>query len=431
MEKQKDKTVGYIIKFLLQGNDDLAGLVGYTSNEADYHRYKVVIEPSGFFDDVRYGTPHTVPSLPLSKIEGLDLLFGIPSMERRGSTLLVKADIIASSFFLLSRYEEFACPDRRDIHGRFDGRESLAYRAGFITRPLVDEYGKLLRDWLRSMGENPVEPPAVIDKIYLTHDVDALGLFQTPNTALRGLYRSIFKNERTPPEVLRAFCRIDNDPAYTFRWLVEQDNSIADADKIFFFKALKRSDGYDRPHYSIKSKKVKRLLHFLDKQGCCVGLHSSYYSAATPRTLVVQNRHLSETVEKNICLHRSHYLTVLPPDMPQPYIDAGITDDFTLAYASVAGFRLGTCRAVHWINPANFSIAPILLHPLTVMDGTLSNKAYMGLEYDEALEYCKRLLIQVRQHNGQAVLLWHNTSVATGGNNYQSKLYEDVLNFLR
>ena len=32
---------------------------------------------------------------------------------------------------------------------------------------------------------------------------------------------------------------------------------------------------------------------------------------------------------------------------------AGITDDFTIGYPDVAGFRLGTSRPVHWINPEN------------------------------------------------------------------------------
>ena len=32
-------------------------------------------------------------------------------------------------------------------------------------------------------------------------------------------------------------------------------------------------------------------------------------------------------------------------------IRAGITDDFTMGYADIAGFRLGTCRSVRWINP--------------------------------------------------------------------------------
>lgn len=430
MNKKIAETVNYIIRFLLQGNDNLASLVGYTSDKADFHRYKIIIEPSGFFDTDTYGTMGSYPSLPLAKIEGLELLFGSPSVDRCGDRLLVKADIVASSFFLLSRYEEFVCPSKLDVHGRFEGRESLPFRAGFINRPLVDEYGKLLRNWLRSVGENPIEPPKTISKVYLTHDVDSLGLFQTPDTALRGLYRAVFQKERNPFEVIRAFGKIDNDPAYTFHWLVNKNRNVHHANQIFFFKSLIHSKGYDKPHYSINKTKVKQLLDYLQQQGCDIGLHSSYYSTNKPHTITYQNLRLAETLDKPIRLHRSHYLTILPPNMPHFYTDVGITDDFTLGYASIAGFRLGTCRAVHWINPKDLSISKILLHPLTLMDGTLSNSSYMGLSYDEALSHSIKLLQQVEQHNGEAVLLWHNTSVTESKNSYHSKLYEKILIFL-
>jgi len=55
----------------------------------------------------------------------------------------------------------------RDIYGRFPGKESLPYRAGFIDRPLVDEYGRLLRRQLREMGVEVPEPPKQIKKYIL------------------------------------------------------------------------------------------------------------------------------------------------------------------------------------------------------------------------------------------------------------------------
>lgn len=51
--------------------------------------------------------------------------------------------------FLISRYEEMVRRGLRDEHGRFPGKESLPYRAGFLHRPIVDEYRMLLHRWLR------------------------------------------------------------------------------------------------------------------------------------------------------------------------------------------------------------------------------------------------------------------------------------------
>jgi len=135
-------------------------------------------------------------------------------------------------------------------------------------------------------------------------------------------------------------------------------------------------------------------------------------------------------VNRPVLYHRSHYLTILPPDAPHHYVEAGITDDFTLGFAAVAGFRLGTCRPVRWINPATLTIEPITLHPLTIMDGSLSNSNYMNLNYEQAFEYSRKLIEEVRRHRGELVLLWHNTSVCRYQNGYQRTLYSDLIRFL-
>ena len=54
-------------------------------------------------------------------------------------------DIFGSSFFCLTRYEELARPSQ-DSRDRFPATASLAYREGFLDRPIVNEYIELL--WL-------------------------------------------------------------------------------------------------------------------------------------------------------------------------------------------------------------------------------------------------------------------------------------------
>ena len=57
-------------------------------------------------------------------------------------------DILAASFYLLSRYEEYL-PHKKDIHGRFPPHESLAYRNGFLRMPLVDLWARKLFGMLK------------------------------------------------------------------------------------------------------------------------------------------------------------------------------------------------------------------------------------------------------------------------------------------
>ncbi len=117
----------------------------------------VCIVPGGLFGS-DYGEPASLPHMPPTSIDGVPLLYGSRDIRRERDCLIVSADIIASTYFLVSRYEEMVRRDARDCHGRFPGRESFPFRAGFLDRPVVEEYAALLRSWLGEVGIH-VPPP--------------------------------------------------------------------------------------------------------------------------------------------------------------------------------------------------------------------------------------------------------------------------------
>ena len=102
-----------------------------------------------------------ITTLPLTIWEETPILFGEAKTEQIGETKVIHADLVAGTFFLITRYEEVIRRDVRDVHGRFPGKESLPYRAGFIDRPLVEEYGKLLRSQMREVCCDIPEPPRI------------------------------------------------------------------------------------------------------------------------------------------------------------------------------------------------------------------------------------------------------------------------------
>ncbi len=429
-----NQTIYYIIRFLL--GVDRAGayssLIGYTSDVRLFHKYKVVIVPSGFFQSSVYGTPESLPQLPLKEIEGVPLLFGTPKEECFEETWVIYADIIASSYFLLSRYEEIQKRDIRDKHGRFPGKESLPYKAGFIHRPIVEEYGKLLRHWLRNACVRIPEPQPELQKIWLTHDVDApffcRSLRNICRETLKGIgFRKALKLYQGP---------LEKDPYYTFPWMLEQDslvkNRFGDRCHILFFLKAGGRHANDKPHYQVRSHDIQKLLHLFKKNKALLGLHSSYEAGIYPDLIPEEKMRLEHDWKlENIHLNRHHYLASREPEDLTKLIKAGITDDFTMGYADVSGFRLGTCRPVKWINPMTRQLTSLTLHPLSVMDCTLSESQYMGLSPDEAYQYCAGLVREIRQHRGEIVWLWHNTSFAGTESDYHKKLYVRLLNLLK
>lgn len=72
----KNRTLHYIIRFLV-GDDvpsELVETIGYTADPNKFDRYNVVIIPSGFFDGQTYGTPASLPELPLQEVQGIPLV---------------------------------------------------------------------------------------------------------------------------------------------------------------------------------------------------------------------------------------------------------------------------------------------------------------------------------------------------------------------
>ena len=420
-----EKLLNYLIQFLVASDDSaIIDSIGYTADENLFEQYKVVIVPSRFFDDSFYGKKESLPAFPIDFIEDIPLLYGKPVVETKGKTLVVHADIIASSYFLLSRYEEWIRPDCRDEHGRFPGKESFAYRANVGHRPIVDEYGRLLRKWLRKTGINVPEPPRQFNKIYLTHDVDIP--FQYRN--FRNLARAFFNcNFHKALKIYNG--NIENDPFFTFPWLLKQNEKLQ-AETIFFIKSAVKSYCFDKPKYNLNSKDIQYLFNIIEKAGAKIGLHCSYLSGDKLELIKKEKKKLEQYSGKTICYNRNHYLRAKEPQDMQYLINAGITDDFTMGFADVSGFRLGTCRAVKWINVRTKEVSDLILHPLTIMECTLDREQYMNLDYESALAYCQQLIDQTILFNGDLNLLWHNTTVVKSANNWQPMLYEQLLNYI-
>ena len=406
--------IQYILRFMLGEHfvGDMNRLVGYTSDVSCFGDYKIVIIPSGFFDEGVYGTDKTEPSMPLNNIEGIPFFYGSPDIEQVGDTLVVRADLVASAFFLISRYEEILHRDLRDDHGRFPGHESLPFREGFIDRPVVDEYGKLIRKWLKQSGVQIEEPAPYINKINLTHDVDAPFFCRT----WRNVARCILSGVNPVTAVRYKYGLLENDPYYTFPWMFKQDDILRYASgrnrcqSFVFFKAGGKTK-QDKPRYDLHGKDIQSLFNLCREHEVAVGLHCSYQSGQDPSLIMSEKKSLEEAFGVTVTHCRNHFLASREPEDMEYLEKAGITDDYTIGYADVAGFRLGTSMPVRYINPVTRRLSSLTLHPLIIMDCTLNERRYMNLKSEKAEEYCDRLIKNIRKVNGELTLLWHNTSV--------------------
>jgi hypothetical protein len=447
LPKIPQKTFNQLVAFLLncEPDSELVPLVGYTWDETLWSQYKLVIYPSKFFTDKHYGLPRSMPAQPFKYLGNTPVFHGEPDVVRINGTLVVYLDIIAASYFLLSRYEELVVPDNRDEHGRFQGKRSIT--DGVIYRPIVDEYGKLLRGWLRECGVEVSEPPEKIKKIYLTHDIDVPYLYRS----FRQLGATFLKQKNEFLPALKTFLgKLQNDPFYTYPFILEQNEALRSVcggeivgqarndinipvETIFFIKAGKYpKEQFDKPYYNLHSKDIQRIISQIKQSGAKIGLHTSYTAGDMALLSVYENELLQKAVGEVVTYNRYHYLRAKNLEDMQCLPLAGISDDFTVGYADMAGFRLGTCRPVNWIDLKKKQFSDNLtLHPLTVMDCTLSSEKYMNLSYEWAFNYATELVDQVKKHNGELVLLWHNSIFAENTAFDHKRFYTELLNYIK
>ncbi len=433
------ETIKYILQFLLgdQASQEIINSVGYTKNEDEFSNYKLVIYPSDFFEKEIYGTAQSIPALPLLIWEECPILFGTDRVELIANTVVLHADLVASTYFLISRYEEMVRSNIRDAHKRFPGRESTIYKAGIIDKPIIEEWGVALRNLMRLNQIEIAEPEQKIQKVYLTHDVDRLAHYRN----LRGMLGGLFRGLKRPSEgnqALRSFFgSISYDPWYTFPYIYRLDKNLANkigvenCEIVTFFRTGISTMKQDKPRVNIYHPDYKNLLKLSKKKGIRIGLHSSYDAGCRPDLIQDEKRKLEKISRQSCIYNRNHYLNNREPKDFKYLIEFGFSDDFSMGYADIAGFRLGTCRSVLWINPENKELSQLRLHPLTIMDISLSDKRYMYMNAHDAYQYCEHLINTVERYNGELSLLWHNDNCEKTANSYHRKLYRDLLLLLQ
>jgi len=384
------------------------------------------IVPSTLFGE-HYGKAISIPTLPLKEIEGVPLLYGLPVVQRKGSNLIVHADIVASTYFLVTRYEEMVRRDVRDEHGRFPGRESLPCRAGFIHRPIVEEYGRLLRSWLSSIGIFVRQTPGQLS-VTLTHDVDRPWLPWNPRHLIRPTLRSLVrKPSRALDPLLSYFGCSGRDPYDTFDDLVEVDRTLVqvlgrERVNTIYFLLTKRSYMDRAPRRT--SKLVARLL----TSGAEIGLHTSCEAGCTPKLVQAEADRLREFCDRPVTANRHHYLAWREPEDVSSLETAHILHDYTMGYADCVGFRLGICHPVRYFDPVAVRQTRVVVHPLSIMECTLDK--YMRLSFVEAKTVCQAVVDTVAAFQGELVLLWHNTTISDTAWGYQRKLYQELVGYI-
>jgi len=322
----------------------------------------------------------------------------------------LKFDIFASAFFLVSRYEEYL-PHLRDQYNRFDAHYSFAFKSGFLRVPMANYYA----EFLFSLLEKEFPTLKITRNKYRflnTIDVDNAyayvekGLIRTTGAYARDILTGNLENLKYRTRVLQNKLK---DPYDNFQYLLDLQKKYK-IRSIYFF--LLADYGLNDKNVPIWSKRFQSLIQSISDRAE-VGIHPSFGSNKNAEKLTEEIKRLSEITKFEITKSRQHFLILNLPETYRRLMQNEITDDFSMGFASEAGFRASICIPYPFYDIDIEATTQLIIHPFAMMEATLNH--YMNLKPDAACELIKDLVQEVKKVNGTFVGLWHNETLSDRG----------------
>ena len=412
---------------------------------------KLILNDSFFnqFNSRNWLSPATLPSTPLkvwtcpNELESklmkntIPVLFGEPFVEINEGSVSIGIDIFGSSFFMLSRYEE-AVVKEKDAINRFPARASIAYKEGFLDRPIVNEYLEIFWACIKRLWPELKRKKRSF-RTLVSCDVDDpfdIAYDSIPATGKR-MIADIVKRKSLPRAIstYRNLVAIkkkgkEQDPYFKniyYQAGFLEKNNLRGA---FYFICGNTAGKIDGDYDITSNKLIQILIKDLVGRGHEVGLHGSYNTYNSYDQLLLEHHSFIDVLKKldiplNSIGGRQHYLRWQTPETALIYEKVGLAYDTTLTYADYSGFRSGICYEYPVYDIKGRRELNLIERPLIAMEGTVIQKKYMGLGDGEgALKYLIKLKDQCKSFNGDFTLLWHNSFLNTS---HEYQLFEKVV----
>jgi hypothetical protein len=316
-------------------------------------------------------------------------------------------DPFAAAFFLVSRYEEYL-PYRKDRFGRFDASESISFKHDFLHKPVVNIWAEKIK--LLLIEKYPdikfkkrrfrFSPTVDIDSAYAFKHK---GIVRTLAATMRDVFQLNFVETAERFGVLTGRMK---DPFDTFDFLLTLQKEF-NLHPIFFI-LMADYGRYDK-NLPVTGVHFQQLIKWLADYAE-VGIHPSFDSNTKFNLLEREVERLSKILNREITQSRQHFLRLNFPVTYRNLIQADITDDYTMGYASMPGFRAGICDPYPFYDLDLETETMLMIHPFQIMDGALRD--YMMKNIEESQEIIRSVIDEVKTVNGTFISLWHNESLS-------------------
>jgi hypothetical protein len=234
--------------------------------------------------------------------------------------------------------------------------------------------------------------------VALTHDVDLLGAggFAAAGRKLAGavVRRSARRRREGIAFLLDALA--SRDPAYPLGEMLAAEDGRGST---CFFLARQEDphDGYPERYQPALPAALERAA----AAGLEIALHASYRANERSGAITTEADLLDDP--RGL---RHHYLRSTPDRLAAELRGAGLRYDSSIGWPSLPGLRAGTPYPYRLWDPERREAGGWEL-PLVVMDATLAEERYLGLDAGRAFDAAVSALEPVAEHGGAVAILWH------------------------
>lgn len=343
------------------------------------------------------------------------------------SKSIISPDLIANTFFMVTGYEEYQS-DAKDDHGRFPDDESLAVKAGFHRRPIVNEYMELLRQLISQLSGSTVEYNRRYTA-FITHDVDEIFRLKPGIKALKKLGGDLLNRQSvnefftTLLQSIETLFKPKRDPAYVFDYFMDISEKYGIQSHFYFICGKPGETDFQ---YNIESKAVIELIQNIQSRNHRIGFHASYGTPGNFKQFDTELNRLKKVCgsDQKITEGRQHFLRLKIPEVWQHWEAAGMKVDSSMGYHNYCGFRRGICYEYPVFDLEKGEKLTLKERPLIFMEVALKRETPDPETFKAA--YIE-LVNTVRKYHGDFVFLWHNSNINHPYWRNYAPLYEELV----
>ena len=316
-------------------------------------------------------------------------------------------DIFAASFYLLSRYEEYL-PHEKDMYGRYAHENAIAFKEGFLHLPLINIWVKGLVLALKE--KVPTFSVPLKDITFIpTYDIDIAYSYKH-----KSLVRNVGGFLKSPSFTrLKVLLGLGKDPFDVYDELIALHEKFNLA-PVYFFLVAAQNSLYDK-NILPASKAMWRLVKKHAKR-YTVGIHPSWQSSNVKNLLMKEKEQLQRMSESTITASRQHYIQFNLPEGYRRLMAAGLTDDHSMGYGSINGFRASVASSFFWYDLERDEVTNLRVHPFCYME---ANSFYeQKLTAREAFKELMQYHYACKETGSTLITIWHNHLLG------RDKLYE-------